>query len=522
MKKLSPVQDWIISCVAAAGVAVASAPQALASAELDRQYALQTIGYLRAWDNVDGLFGDYVSAAYRDFFSQHSRFTLQDLSKADAVLGKSKIPYHKLIDDNQILGQLTRSTKSESVIRTKIYKEGPRYRFVIDWLHAPKMDVLASETFNLDEPEDGKGFSTQELKEGMHKALASLVQKVPIIAHVTGRDDQAITINIGEDANLNEGDTLVVGTLEEVKKHPLLNSIVDWRFTRTGRIQVDETDGGIAFCHVVEEEPGREVSKFQKVIQVIPHVAKIEPVANETEIERKHAYFQTPQTGWVAGNLWMGTVDREYSKSVDGLATGRTGSGLLFGGKTEGQVWLNREFFAEMALSFGMSSFTNNDLVTRNPTEEGSVFSSLFTSRFDAGYTYYATPDFFGPKGWVKLGYQTAAYSFPLLENEFLGYATFKGLFLGVGGDLPIRNRYGALLSLDFGISPTAKFEGLGTNSKGSANAINFYLGGYYRLDPRMTVRVGADVLAHTLDFENGPNLTHRTITFGPALLFYF
>jgi nucleoside-diphosphate-sugar epimerase len=65
---------------------------ARANPELDRLYALETIGILRSWDNVDGLFSEYVTTAYKDWFTKQSRFTLQDLSKADVLLANSKIP----------------------------------------------------------------------------------------------------------------------------------------------------------------------------------------------------------------------------------------------------------------------------------------------------------------------------------------------------------------------------------------------------------------------------------------------
>src|SRR4051812_30100064 len=89
------------------------AAPARASSELDRAYALETVGFLRAWDNVDGLFADYVGAAYKDYFARQSRFVLQDLSRADYVLNKSKLPYNKVIEDHEILTQLARSMRSE-------------------------------------------------------------------------------------------------------------------------------------------------------------------------------------------------------------------------------------------------------------------------------------------------------------------------------------------------------------------------------------------------------------------------
>src|SRR6478609_5668088 len=82
--------------LAAGALGLVSLPRyAHATAELDHRYALETLGALRSWDNVDGLFGDYVKTAYQEYFSHQSRFRFQDLSKVDSALMTAKIPYQK-------------------------------------------------------------------------------------------------------------------------------------------------------------------------------------------------------------------------------------------------------------------------------------------------------------------------------------------------------------------------------------------------------------------------------------------
>ena len=40
--------------------------------------------------------------------------------------------------------------------------------------------------------------------------------------------------------------------------------------------------------------------------------------------------------------------------------------------------------------------------------------------KLDFGYTYYTTGDLFGPKAWVKLGFQTTSYNLPISDTESL------------------------------------------------------------------------------------------------------
>lgn len=494
-----------------------------ASSELDRLYAIETVGFVRAWDNMDGLFTDYVATAYREYFSKQSRFILQDLSKADALLVNSKMDYRKLVEDPKVLSQISRSMRSESIIRTKVVKEGPRYRIVMDWLHAPKMDLIATETFYLEEPKGGKPIGSGDLTADFGKALDRMIDKLPFKAHVTGRDDDSITVNIGENARLKKGDVLVLATLEQVKKHPLLNSIVDWHLVTTGQAVVDQTDEGIAFCKVVEEEPGRHVARYQKVVKIIPkEIPAAPPLIVEEEDERMAQIQTTPTLGWATASLWIGEFNRQYSSEATGTTVGKRGGGLFFGGRAEGQLWLTREWFAEVGTGFGMSSYDQLDIETGVGTPSVGATANSFMFRIGGGYTYYTTGELFGPKGWVKLGFQTLSYNLPVNSTESTGPVGFSGLFLGIGGELPIRHKYGVLLSLDAGFLTGVSESGFTSGSGRGATDFRFFVGGYYRFAPRITLRAGLDVIINGADFSNGTTLTHRIITFAPAALYYF
>lgn len=493
--------------------------EAQANPELDRQYLLQTIGYLKSWDNVDGLFAEYVSEAYREFFAKQSRFVLQDLSKADAILSQSKLPYHQVIDDVEILGQLSRAMRTESILRTKIYKEGPRYRFTVEWLHAPKMELIASETFTLDEPRGAKAFGIEEIKKSLQQALTQLIAKLPFIATVTGRDNQSVTLNVGAADGVKPGDTLVIATLEDVKKHPLLKSIVDWRLAQTGLIQLDQVDESISFGRVMEEEPGHRISRYQKVAQIV--AKPIEPGAPriQEKAEQEEDKEEPPRLGFGQIGAQIGSYNRQFS---DGSGTsGRTGGGIYTGARGEGQLWLNPHWFTDLQVSFGFSGYAPSDIATG--TETGARASmSAFGFRAAGGYAYSPKASLTGPKAWVKAGFQSQSYQLPTLAAELTEPNSFRGLFLGIGGDLPVRGRFGVNLNLDVGLLSSAGTSAIGAGNANGANSLAFSAGAYYRYDSRMTIRLGLDIDSNSADYSSGATLTHRVVAFGPSLLYYF
>ncbi|OFZ18690.1 MAG: hypothetical protein A2X94_14380 [Bdellovibrionales bacterium GWB1_55_8] len=98
----------------------------------------------------------------------------------------------------------------------------------------------------------------------------------------------------------------------------------------------------------------------------------------------------------------------------------------------------------------------------------------------------------------------------------------FKGLFIGFGGDLPIRSKYRALVDLQFGLFPSASQPTSATGSINSASQVRFYLGGTYEYAPRLSFRAGLDIMSQNADFSGGESLSQTSINFAPAVVYFF
>ena len=495
-------------------------PNVWATADLDRQYALQTIGYLKSWDNVDGLFADYVDQAYREYFSENTRYVLQDLSKANDILSHSKLPYSRIIEDKEILGQLSRSLRVESVLRSRIQKEGPVYRFQIEWLHSPKMDLIAAEAFEVREPKRGERMSISDIKKALRAGVDTLLGKVPFVGQVNGRDGDVVTVNLGKRAGLKRGDTLVIQTIDEVRKHPLLKTIVDWKLTPVGKLVVEDTDENLGFTRVLEENAGRKIGRFQKIIQIIPLAESPTPLV-EKPVEPVSPEDYVPRIGWSSATLNIGAFSRQYSTGNG--AGGFAGSGFYFGAKTDGNIWFTKEFFGDLGFGFGFSTYAQSDLATGESAANSPSSLTLFSMRAAAGYTLFLTENLFGPKGWVKMGYQNHSYSMTTLVAAQTGSINFGSIFMGIGADVPIRSGWGATLNFDFGLlNFVSNAAGLSAGYFSGPSSVGFFVGGYYRLQPRMIIRAGLDFLSHASSFSGGVSMSHRVITFAPSLVYYF
>lgn len=498
-----------------------TAVRAFASEELDHRYALQTVGFLRAWDNVDGIFADPVAQAYGEYFSRQSRFILQDLSKADTVLTKSTLPYHDLIEDPAILAQVARVTRSQTLLRTEIRKEGGTYHFRIEWIHEPDAALLASERFEIAEPRDGRDLRESGLGGKLREALDRIVARIPWVATVTGRDNHSVTVDIGTETGLRPGDTLVVSSIDEAKVHPLLKEIVEWKLVPTGRLRVDQVASRMAFCHIEEEEPGRQVLREQKITQVLrapPEVAKPAPPtagASTTEADGDDGI----RLGWLGFGLDPGQFSRTYSTQTAGQS--RTGSGFMGGALVSGRIWLTPQWFADGSLGYygwhyggDFTQMSSGNAVNLN---------------IAGGYSYLLNNDILGPKIWGKFGFRSSNFNYNESAAALTTPITFQSWYLGLGTDLPVRDGYWAFLNFDYGLFNTAsESTNLSGTPQGGSN-ISLSLGGYYRYTPHITFKVTLDYDYQSEDFQSAPNgaalnpnISQTQISIVPAVLYYF
>ncbi len=507
--------------LSAAAALIASALTAHASPEMDRRFSLQTIGALRSSDNVDGLFSDYVSRAIRDYFDSQPRFILQDLASAQRLIDDSKVPYSKVVEDQKILEKLARGTRSETLLRTRIFKEGPRYRFTIDWLHAPRMDVLSTEVFYLDEPSNGNTLGAETIRTQFQSALDRLIAKIPFYAQLNGRDGETVTVNSGDNLGLKKGDVLWVGTIEDVKKHPLLGVIAEWKISRTGSLVVESVDQALAFCRITEEDAARPIARGQKIIQVVKAADPIVNPINDNPAEKAPILDRTdaPRVGWVSAAPLLGEFSRQFSSQSG--TSGRAGTGMLFGARADTLLWLDREWFTEATVGYGYFPYSQRTIVDGSDTTI-SATGSLTQFKLSVGYSYLPGLNFFGAKGWIKAGYHSYAYTLPKRTAENINPVTWSGMLLGIGGDLPLRGGWAAQLNLDFGLLRSVQETGTARGAPIGSTLVDFYFGTVYTMRPRLLFRLGVNFQAQGADFEGGSSMSHRAITLMPSFVVPF
>jgi hypothetical protein len=432
----------------------------------------------------------------------------------------AKIPYLKQVEDPKILSQLVKSLKADALLRTKINKFGAMYKFEIDLFQASSMQRVLSDTFEIDEPFKAEGMggikSDEKFRLTLMESLDKLFASLPFIGVVTGRDQKTVTVNIGTHKHIGKGDTLVIATVDDVQYHPLEQKVVDWRLTNTGRVLVDQVDEGMAFGTLLREEYGRQVSKNQKVVQIIPAPEAPATIQMDDLDRMRSDADQPPRLGWVGAGLSYLLYNRESSNTTQALV----GTGGGFGFRGEAQLWFNSDWFSDLRMFYGGTSVMDTDSLTGAALSSYSM--TTLQMKLSGGYHFHITPNFFGPKGWVKLSYMTAKYDI-LADGAEHFPVSASGLLIGFGGDIPIRQEVGALLNIEIGLLSSASMSGtFYGRSVSGVSVADIELGAYYWFQPKLKFKFSAEIKTHNLTTSTNSTISNKLISFGPSALFYF
>jgi hypothetical protein len=479
-----------------------------AGPENDRVYQLETLAWLKASDNMDGVFADFVDEQFQHYFSGQTRFTVRPLKGVSELLGSSKLKYRELIREPEILKKISRKFEVENLLRTSVFKEGETYRFVLDWLYGPRAEVIASHEFRHFDEHRENGLQSGSLPGMFEKAIATLISKLPFLGQVTGVEGESITASLGRNAGVKPGDLLAISTLQSVRRHPLMGTIEEWRWQAVGRARVEQVEESMCFAKVVETEPNMNVIRNHKIREIIS-------APPEAKVREESSPF-IARSGWIAANAGAGLYARETSSTT----LGRGGSGLLGIFEFDAQLWLNSRTLVQASYETSLFKYAPTDLSSGSGI--GSSYSGSHTRvRGALGYSLLPMKNLFDPVAWVHAGYKSRSQSLPVSTDLTAG-SSFDSVFVGVGGSFPVTRNLSAQMDLDLGILRTASSPDLGFGDATASSDLNFRLSGNLRLDEHFFLRVMFNLSALSMDFGGGESSSQKMFSLSPSLMYYF
>lgn len=473
-------------------------PAVLYAAEIDpnQLLAFKKIYVEPATDNVDGAFRAPVDQSYKEVFDRNPRFELVD-SAAEA--------------DTVIKTVLTKKTTGVDIEITLIAK-------------------LSEESFSSDKTTIPPEASGSETGSAVKQLLKGALKRIPFYGTVTGRENKELTFDIGSAHGLHKGDLLQISRVDNIKRHPLLKTIVDAQLVPVGTAAVDEVEETMAFGHVHNEIVGQTIQKLHKVTAVEGRLVPEEASTADSDADQssgestitKGDEYQGPHLGWFGLGLFLGEFSSSSSQRSG--ASSFSGSSFSPGAKVGGEVWITKRWFADMSLGMTTFSYAQRDERLESQPGKNEASASTRAFGFNFGYRYLPTSDLNGPQAYFKLGYYNYTFDVMTIATDLQSSKSYSGLNLGVGGSLPIfAQGTGALLNFNLLLFPSIDEGSYATGAGGSASGVNFFVGMYHFFSSNLALRAGLQFDVYSADFDEGASSTgQRQFGFLPSLLYYF
>ncbi len=164
--------------------------------------------------------------------------------------------------------------------------------------------------------------------------------------------------------------------------------------------------------------------------------------------------------------------------------------------------------------------YSPKDLTTGNELP-GTYSGSGGQFRIAGGYSLFPMKTVFDPIAWVHAGYKSTQYSLPA-SSDFTGNSQFGSLFVGLGGQIQLQDRFGAQLGLDLGLLRSSTATNLSFGDSSSSTDLCFNVAGTYRYSDVLQFRLLLKLNSQTLDFPGGETVAQKMFSVAPSIMYYF
>lgn len=458
---------------------------------VDDSLSIKTITVAPMLDNVSQIYGKPLTGQLRNVVEKDRQWDLRSYPE-----GGKETP-ENFEDSPEAVKAATKRASTDALLSSRLTKGPNGISIKLNLFLAKDGKLFAQETL-----QDYSGFEIADLRTQLEVMYRNLKAKLPYSGVVLSRKGRQVTVNLGTDQGLREGNELSVVQIVKVLRHPRFNFVISAEKEIIGKIQIDKAEESLSFGTIVLERSENVLQAGMKVVPI--NFVAYPPSPKSADGKILTDLSQRPDSQVSLGdrpNEWVPAPPPSLGKvgMMLGLGsyainnTSRTSTGSVSESQMptpsihlDGELWLTTHWFASLGLKQYILSI-DNTYPGSNPSDIG--ISSTQTT-LQGGYNFLLHDTFFGPKFQVLVGY--SKFSATVDTTSPLAYTSmdFSGLAIGVAGSLPVSDEMpltvGAklmyYLNADVSESPL-------TSGSASAKITSFSAFGTYRWTEHMNLR---------------------------------
>lgn len=364
-----------------------------------------------------------------------------------------------------------------------------------------------------------------ERRKRLRAWLSDMWNRIPGQGYVVKRDIENLQLEGAANEGLSIGDQISVLRLKNVKRHPVLKTLIGFDYSETGSGKILELAKPFSSAKVTYEsdlDPIREGDRYlRKVPDLAPVIGEAKPLKNPEDGEEELSLnpFAGARIFDISPRLGVGGLKYE-EKTADDLYS-MSAFSISYGFRAD--LLVTRSWFAALQMDFGTGNFGSV------PTDYGvsSVKSGWNNTRMETGYRM-SVGDYSG--GDTQITFRGGYSRFSVKAEETSSAVapskkTYSGIDVGVSVDVPVYKLWVAEVGFTRMLGAFLKEETLTSGSNSSNSAWSFSTRLRIKTEEAWEFGAGYEVLQGSSTFEGSgtrstPALSAK-VSSQRAMLFY-
>lgn len=461
---------------------------------IDDDLTIKNVAVLPVVDNVNGLYSKSLSSELVKIVDSDPQRQSKSVS-ADQI--KSSMTPEYFISNTSEAIKILKNNKADSLLSVRLEKGSKGINIKMK-LFSGSEGKLFAET----EKRDLQEFSISDLTKSLSQMYSKIIAQIPYQGMVLSRDGTRVTINLGLQQGIEEGQQLSALLIVKEQRHPSFKFLVSVDKEIVGRIQITKVEENLAFGEVVLERFPNQVRQFTKVIvsdqmidltQAQSEKRKIGDRIESDSVYGKNAeewYEREPSIGLM--ELMVGFTQGDVTNQVNGIGGVSAQKSLMPTGSLKGELWLTSEYLVSMKFLQRLGSIPNN----YSGSSPSSLSLSVQNLEFDGGYQLPLVPgNYLGDRLKFLVGYVSKSVKIDDSTPTAYTSATFTGLRIGAEYDAPslANTPYGLQVGFKYVLFPRVSESPVTSGSSSSAQIGELGIKGTYAF--RKNVKWKAEIL---------------------------
>lgn len=500
-----------------------SAQSAVYKSSVDEDLSIKKVLLVPMVDNVSDIYAKPLTIQLRNIIETDRQWNVVDWTSSEKVLNPEEYE-----EKANLVRDLMTQKKADAMLAARLSK-GPNGITI-------KLNLFVGKTGQLFAQEilqDYNGFEIADIRSQLEVLFQKMKTKLPYHGVVLSRKSQGVTLNLGTQQGLREGQDINVIQIIKINRHPKFKFMISAEKEILGRVRITKAEESLSFGVIeLEREPGVIVTGMKiNVVEFVSYPPA--PFGDRKDADlvvgdgraKEWVPAQPPTFGKVGFLLGLGSYT--VKNNVVGVGSVDDKNSFVPSIHVDGELWITQNVFFNLRLKQYVFSLDN----TRSGSSPDEISVSATETTLLGGYNFLVADDFFGPKFQLMGGYSKMTTTLDDSTPTAFTSLDFSGLAIGVAGSFPISDEtpvtVGAQVLLY--LSPSVS-EKPTSGSSSSANITTFSAYGSYKYTEHINIKGELMYGLYSASFSGTGNRTggnatgasHNITTLAGGLEFLF